>query len=35
MKVEIWKISDIKPCLGNPRQNDAASIRRFSRRTVY
>jgi ParB-like chromosome segregation protein Spo0J len=35
MKVELWKISDIKPYPGNPRQNDAAvdavaeSIRQF------
>src|SRR5574340_1258497 len=35
MKIELWKISDIKPYPGNPRQNDAAvdavaaSIRQF------
>ena len=35
MKVELWKISDVKPYPGNPRQNDAAvdavaeSIRQF------
>ena len=35
MKIELWKLSDIKPYPGNPRQNDAAvdavaaSIREF------
>jgi hypothetical protein len=24
MKVELWKISEVKPYPGNPRQNDAA-----------
>ena len=35
MKIELWKLSDIKPYPGNPRVNDdavdavAASIREF------
>ena len=35
MKIEQWKLADIKPYPGNPRQNDAAvdavaeSIRQF------
>ena len=35
MKVELWKITDVKPYPGNPRQNDdavdavAASLREF------